>query len=318
MLISQYPTWPRVSLDSDTIGKWPLVRIRKWWTGTPVTEVLSVPGWAAVDAKHLDSIHVDVQITPDGRYAVAFAGADWMEKSDFIFFAPKGYVARKPDTIVTVIDLEQWKILSSIHTTATADGQIRGVRVVNDKWIVLDFSTGKSPGGRLLYRYDSRLVSVPDLHPGPECVSDRPFRGPSWLSLGESVAAPVGSHNDAVCQDVLHATGTSSVEALEILIDRGQDILPKGVQQQSSDGLKRTEDDFFRGWGEFPYYVFYSENPPFESSSHRWYGLYDSPERPFYDLAIFDADGFHAQDVFPDFCQLEFDRVARGRVFFLQ
>jgi hypothetical protein len=131
---------------------------------------------------------------------------------------------------------------------------------------------------------------VPDLRSGPECVSDRPFRGHPSLSLGAEDAAPAEKHNDAVCQDVLHATGTSSVEALEILIYRGQDVLPAAVHQ-SSHGLQETEDDFFRGWGEFPYYLFYSENPPFESSSHQWYGLYSSHDRNFYNLAIFDAEG---------------------------
>ena len=136
------PDQSALVLDSDTSGKWPLVRFRKWWTDTPVRETIDIPGWTSADAKHLDTLHVDVQITPDGRYAVAFAGADWMEKSDFIFFTPPGYVARKPDTIITVIDLEQWKIVDSIHTTAIADGKLGGVRVVNDKWIVLDFSLG--------------------------------------------------------------------------------------------------------------------------------------------------------------------------------
>ena len=66
-------------LDSDASGNWPLIRLRKWWTDAPATEVLSVPGWSSIDANHLNSINLDVQITPDGRYAVAFAGAYWME-----------------------------------------------------------------------------------------------------------------------------------------------------------------------------------------------------------------------------------------------
>ena len=116
------PDQSLLALDSDSSGQWPLVRIRKWWTDTPVTEVLSVPGWSSADAQHLDSIHVDVGITPNGRYAVAFAGANWMEKSAFLLHAPGGYVARKPDTIISVIDLHQWKVMNSIHTTGMADG----------------------------------------------------------------------------------------------------------------------------------------------------------------------------------------------------
>lgn len=276
-------------LDSDASGNWPLIRLRKWWTDAPATEVLSVPGWSSIDANHLNSINLDVQIMPDGRYAVAFAGAYWMEKSAFLLHAPSGYVVRKPDTIITVIDLEKWKIVSSIHTIGIADGPVSGVRVVNDKWMVLDFTLGQSPVGRLLYRYDSRLVSLPNLHSGPECLSDRPFRGYRDLSL-ETGAAMAERHNEAVCQGLLQATETSSVDALETLIDRGQDVLPAAVRQSSRD-LQDTEDDFFRGWGDFPYYLFYYENPPFESSSHRWYGLYGSREHPTYNLTIFDAEG---------------------------
>jgi hypothetical protein len=275
-------------LDSDTSGNWHLVRIEKWWTNTLPTDVLSVPGWNSTDAKHLEELRVDLQITPDGRYAVAFAGAQWMAKSDFLLHAPRNYVMRQPDTIATVIDLEQWKIVATTHTASIADGALRGVRVVNDKWIVLDFALGETPMKHPLYRYDTRLISIPNLVSGPKCISDRLFRA-GWYPKTDDPAV-VATHNDAICQNVLQATETASVHALEILIDRGQNPLPANVEQRSLD-LQRTEDDFFRGWGEYPYYLLYSENPPFESSSHKWYGLYSSPERGFYDLTISDTEG---------------------------
>jgi hypothetical protein len=96
-------------LDRDATGRWPLVRLRGWWTGKPVSEVLEIPGWSAGDAKHIADIVVDLQVTPDGRYAVAFAGALWMNTSSFLLRAPKGYVERKPDTVITVVDLERWR-----------------------------------------------------------------------------------------------------------------------------------------------------------------------------------------------------------------
>jgi hypothetical protein len=279
-------------LDSDTSGSWPLVRLRKWWTETPAIEVLVVSGWAEGDAKHIDRIKVDLQVTPDGRYAVAFAGAVWMEKSDFIFHAPRGYVPRKPDTIITVIDLNQWKIIGSIHTMGVADGQLRGIRVVSDKWVVLDFELGDSPLRILLYRYVTKLVTVPDLRSGPECVSDRQFRPPPppSLGLGASDAEKMRWQNDESCKAVLQTVGVGSFEGLETLIDRGQDILPVAVEKRS-DGFERTEDNYFRFWGEYPYYLLTAENPPFESHSQKWYGLYNSQERGFYDLEIFDAEG---------------------------
>ena len=277
-------------LDADAEGQWPLVRQRKWWTASPVNEVLSIPGWSSADSRYLNSINVDVQITPDGHYAIAFAGAYWMDKSAFLLHAPKGYVPRKADTFITVIDLERWKIVRSLHTADMTDGSLQGVQVVNNKWIALDFTLGRAPAKTLLYRYVSRLISVPDLQAGPQCVSDRPFRGPPSLSLGEPEAAQARARNDSVCLNVLQATGAASVQALEIFIYRRQDVLPAAVQQKSHD-LLDTESEFFRGWGEYPYYLLYSENPPFESSSHAWYGLYNSIDRPFYDLVSFDSEG---------------------------
>jgi hypothetical protein len=40
--------------------------------------------------------------------------------------------------------------------------------------------------------------------------------------------------NDTTCHDVLQATVTSSVQALETLIDRGQDVLPPDVLHEST------------------------------------------------------------------------------------
>ncbi len=68
--------------------------------------------------------------------------------------------------------------------------------------------------------------------------------------------------------------------------------------QQRSETLERTEDDYFRNWGEYPYYLITSENPPFESSSHQWYGLYSSQERGFYDAEMSDAEGRRFLDWF--------------------
>jgi hypothetical protein len=276
--------------DSDASGHWPLVRITKWWTPTPVSEVLNLPGWTFADAKNLDSINVDVQITPDGRYAVASAGAFWLDKSGFLFHAPIGYVQRKPDTIITLIDLAQWKIVDTIHTTTVANESLEGVRIANDHWLVLDFSLGASPLQHLLYRFDTRLFSLHDLRPGPQCISDRPFRTGVSSLKSNADPKPIEEHNDTACHDVLQATARSSVQTLETFIYRDQDVLPPAVLQ-SSDGLQRTEDDFFRGWGEFPYFLFYAENPPFESSSRTWYGLYNVHDSHLYDLTIFEADG---------------------------
>jgi len=33
----------------NTSGQWPLIRLRKWWTATPETEELELPGWTGAN-----------------------------------------------------------------------------------------------------------------------------------------------------------------------------------------------------------------------------------------------------------------------------
>src|ERR1700686_2712298 len=112
--------------DPDANGEWPLVRVKKWWTKDPVSEMLNIPGWTAADSKYSGEMHVDLQITPDGHYAVAFASAYW----DGPLFLRRGYVARKPDTIINVIDLQRWQIVGSTHTEKTENADFRGARIL--------------------------------------------------------------------------------------------------------------------------------------------------------------------------------------------
>ena len=106
--------------DSDISGNWSFVRIRRWWADAPVSEVIQVPAWSSADAKHLSRVFVDIQVTSDGRYAAAFAGAEWMDKSEFIFHVPRSYLMRQTDTIITVIDLDRWQIVKTCHTAPLA------------------------------------------------------------------------------------------------------------------------------------------------------------------------------------------------------
>lgn len=289
--------------DSDTSGNWPLVRVKKWWTENPVSEALKIPGWTTADKKDLAEIYVDVQVTPNGRYAVAFSGAMWRDKSDFLFHTPKGYVQRPSDTIITVIDLEWWQVVTSIHTATLGDIQIRDARVVNDRWIAFDDShNGRSPSEYGAYPISNALISIPDLKPGPKCVSQRVSH--VWQRPPDSVAESLIKQNDQACREVLEATGTDSAKALETLIQRGSDVEPDTMKIHILDAVasglpgevnlwtaEGHEEDFFRYWGEYPYNENYAENPPLESSSRLWYGLYGSQERQFYELARYDAEG---------------------------
>jgi hypothetical protein len=290
-------------LDRDATGRWPLVRLRGWWTGKPVSEVLEIPGWSAGDAKHIADIVVDLQVTPDGRYAVAFAGALWMNTSSFLLRAPKGYVERKPDTVITVVDLERWRVVTSVHTAAEFDSAVGGARIVSDGWMVLESGLGRSELNHGVYRYLDRMVSIPGLKSGVRCVSQRFSH--VWRPAEESVLGYVESENRLACADLFRAVGVDSAEALEAMTYRGQSLEPVAVRRHMSDfidvRLKESdrvqiweaeghEEGFFR-WGEYPYYPMYAENPFFESSANLWYGLYDAHAGGLYELGRYDAKG---------------------------
>jgi hypothetical protein len=246
---------------------------------------------------------VDVQVTPDGHYAVTLGEALSREKSDFLFHAPRGYIQRPSDTIITVVDLNRWQVVTSIHTATLGDIQIRDARVVGDSWIAFDDShIGQSPSEYGAYPISNALISIPDLKPGPKCVSQRVSH--IWQRPPDLIAESLRNQNDGVCREVLVATGTDSTKALEALIQRGSGVEPDAMKIHILDtvasGLpgevnlwtaESHEEEFFRYWGEYPYYENYAENPPLESSTHLWYGLYASDVRELYQLDRYDAKG---------------------------
>lgn len=289
--------------DSDTSGEWPLIRVRNWWTNTPANEVLNIPGWSAADAKYMAGIGVDVQVTPNGRYAVAFSEAVWHEKSTFLLHAPRGYIERKPDTIITVIDLEHWQVLKTIHTVGSTDVGLTDARILNNSWLAFDGPTREPSSKDGVYRFRDQLLSIPDLTPGPACISQRISH--MGRRPPEALINSTEQENDTACRDVLRASAIDSTEAFDTIVQRGSTIEPKAVKlrdvsrygsdQRSEDERLWGADDeasqFFRHWGEYPYYDLYAQNPPFESSGHLWYGLYPAADPHLYDVERYDGHG---------------------------
>jgi len=295
--------------DSDTSGRWPLIRVRRWWTSNPVSEVLEVPGWSTGDAKYMDGIYVDVQTTPDGHYAIAFSKAVWKSKSSFILHAPKGYVGRTPDTIITVIDLERWQVLRSIHTADIGDVDVRDARVVNNGWMAFDGDTGAPLSDQGVSRYLDQLISIPDLKLGRSCIYGS-FLAHLGRPAPSALVEDTRLRNDVACRGVLSAVQVESTEALEALIQRDSGVEPRAMklrdgswedflvgasryprsEEQRLWGAEGEADGFFRYWGEYPYNVLYWQNPPFESSAHLWYGLYPR-DQDLYELDRYDAAG---------------------------
>src|SRR5579862_623375 len=88
--------------DSDASGNWPLIRARKWWTEKPESEVLTLPGWSTATFKKFMNhwyvdIHIDLQVTPDGRYAVAFGEAALEENALIDLFRIHDLKVATPD-----------------------------------------------------------------------------------------------------------------------------------------------------------------------------------------------------------------------------
>lgn len=301
--------------NPDAHGGWPLVRVKKWWTRDPVSEVLNIPGWSAADSKYSGEMYVDLQVTPDGHYAIAFAGVNWLGRSDGLLFLPKGYVARKPDTLITVIDLQRWQIVGSVHTVKSENADFRGARILNDNWIALQGLDTEPPSRQYEHLYDRRnlLISIPDLKMVPGCISKRPgipLPEPGTpAAVRRNTAKTLNRQNDAACADVLKVSGVESVKNLESLIYKGHVLEPNalflrslGIKDESElDGDKnrfptnadeKNAFDYYDHWN-FPGFHMSSISSPFESTSHLWYELHFwyGAGSGHSDLGIFDADG---------------------------
>jgi hypothetical protein len=124
----------------NTSGKWPLdSSCRKWWTAAPETEELDLPGWSEANALGTSSIAAAIcLITPDGNYALALGGVGSVKDAGNIPFPPNEPIERKPDLLITVIDLNRWQIAGALHTaTVDADAVFRGGHIVKGKWLAL-------------------------------------------------------------------------------------------------------------------------------------------------------------------------------------
>lgn len=310
--IQKAPDESVLAFVADGNGQWPLVRLKKWWSRDPAVDVLQIPGWTSTDATWTGEVFVDLQVSPGGRYAVAFAGAYWEGKDSLFFplsiFAPK--VARRPDTIITVIDLEKWLIVKSVHTAQFEDVGFRGGRIVSDDWIALQGLEPSRPTfGNSIYLRRNRLMSLPALEPGVECISERvdsdieASQNPHSRKAGE-----IRQRNDETCRDVLNVAGPDSLEGLESLIYTGHPEPPKPLKlldlpktgpvrskYGDQEGLGQVEAHIrlhYDHWSQV-HDLIHGVNPPFESTARRWYGLYGrygSPQ-PVYEVRRFDAEG---------------------------
>jgi hypothetical protein len=298
--------------DPNVNGEWPLVRVKQWWTQATQSEVLNIPGWTAADLKYLGEMYVDLQITPDGHYAVAFAAAYW----DGPLLRPKTYIARQPDTIITIVDLQKWQIVGSTHSVKTANADFRGARILNNNWMALQGFDTKLSSRPYEHVSDRRnlLISIPGLKSGPECISTRlganysPTPGTA-AAVRRSTVENLSRQNDEACRNVLRVSGAESVKELESLIYKGHGPEPRtlflqslGIKDEDElDGDKHPSPVNADEKNDFMHYDhwnqsnddMYPPSVPFQSASHLWYGLNSWYEEgsEHSDVSIFDAEG---------------------------
>lgn len=280
----------------DASGQWPLVRIRKWWSKDARVTALQIPNWTGSDLGLTFATDTDLLITPDGRYAVAIATNLLIKHPDQVPFPPRRSLQRKDDdSLIVVIDPQQWRIVDTLHTASMDSAAITGALIVNGRWLALQGYLHQ-PQATLHERVSEKvnlLVSIPDLKPGARCVSSiedsiflpRGATSGDWTQAAESLR----TQNDLACRELLQAAGMKSMRFLEFAMYLGIEPPPnnlvrqwldfdswqKNTPNEGSDAAYHDPDFetyYFRYFTQQPQDLA-PENPPFESSSRLWYEL---------------------------------------------
>jgi hypothetical protein len=149
-------------------------------------------------------------------------------------FPPSESIMHKPDLLIIVIDLERWQIAGALHTaTVDAFADFRGAHIVNGNWLALQGMDNEPESVKYEHLYDrfNRVISIPDLKPGPGCSTKSPETLALPLGYGRPLggAAGLSERNDAGCKDLIAATGVASMRILDWLIYLGHDPEPRNL-----------------------------------------------------------------------------------------
>lgn len=294
----------------NTSGKWPLIRVRKWWTTAPVTEELDLPGWTEANTLKEFYFSADLLVTPDGNYAIALGGVASVKDAGNIPFPPSEPIEHKPDLLITVVDLNRWQIVGALHTaTVDPNAEFRGAYIVNGRWIALQGLDNEPENVKYEHLYDrvNRLISIPALKPGPGCMT----RGTEVKTLtlgGKSEELGVeGERDEAGCTGLLAAADTSSMRAIEWLVYLGHAPEPSNLMVHTwpaifddrgekgkglnSPDLVGPDGEYDAGYWAADEWDIYFKNPPFESTQRIWYQLRQPNEKPPYQLSEYTLEG---------------------------
>jgi len=291
-------------------GSWPVIRVKSWWKDEPEIAVLQIPTWNDADNNQMIGVSARLQISSDGRYAAAFAGAQWLGPGEGSQL-PTGYTPRASDTIVCVIDLQDWRVKGCVHMAAIHVGGFGAGQILNGQWILWQGPVEPQKAASVsccfnnpIFTYNVQLLSFPELRAGPKCewraTSDMNARTRESYESEIHVLDTLDRENDASCQDVLKVSGFSSIRALRSFVSSGPDPQPRALKlleyaasptwgSQSEEQRLESIDLCERNPSWMPRYT--GSAIPLESTSHLWYGFFAPKEAGFYGLDRFDADG---------------------------
>lgn len=294
----------------NTSGKWPLIRVRNWWTATPQIEELDLPGWTEANTLKEFYFSSDLLITPNGHYAIALGGVASVKDAGNIPFPPRESIENQPDLLITAIDLDHWRIVGAVHT-ATLDpfAEYRGASIVNEGWLALQGLDEEPERVKYEHLYDrvNRLISIPDLKPGPGCITRS--TEVKTLHLGKRIEemGVLTKRDETGCAGLLAAAGVSSMRTLEWSIYLERDPEPKNLMVHTWPSISGDEWEKGKGQdsldevgpgGEYDagYWTtnewdMYINNPPFESSNRHWYQLRRPGKKPPYKLDRYTLSG---------------------------
>ena len=287
------PDQSLVVLYPNTSDKWPLVRVRNWWTKAPEIEELDLPGWSEANTRYETSIGTDLLITPDGNYALALGSVASVKDARNIPFPPSELIEHKPDLLITVIDLHLWKIIGALHTaTVDPNAEFRGAYIVNGKWLALQGIDTEPERVKYEHLYDrvNRLIAIPDLKPGPGCMSQDSEILALALGAPKGGAGGLSDRTDASCAGLLDTANVPSMRVLDWLIYLAHDPEPRKLMAHTQfsqlDGSPQNSGpsalpDLIWPTGEYNHgywtsieWNIFEDNPPFESSVGNWYQLH--------------------------------------------
>lgn len=279
-------------LYPNTSNQWPLVRVRKWWTKAPETEELNLPGWTEANTRYEASVGTDLLITPDGNYAITLGSVFSVKDARNIPYPPGESIEHKPDVLITVIDLNRWQIVGALHTaTVDPNAEFRGAYIVNGKWLAMQGLDVEPETVKYEHLYDrvNRLISIPDLKPGPGCMSQDSEILALALGAPAGGAEGLSDRTDASCASLLDTAGIPSMRVLDWFIYLGHDPEPRklmahtqfsqldGSPQNSgpsaSPDLIWPTDEYNHGYWTSNEWDIFEDNPPFESPAGNWYQL---------------------------------------------